>query len=68
MNIRIENGRVAKPFSVGWDPRDGVMDDPNNHKQRYLSKLTGMFYDRETAERGDEPTVIENPRYGQMYK
>jgi glucose-6-phosphate isomerase len=51
MKIQLEQGRVARPFTVGWDPRDGIMDDPDNHIQRYLSKLTGMFYDREAAQR-----------------
>jgi glucose-6-phosphate isomerase len=51
VKIQIADGRVAKPFTVGWDPRDGIMDDPDNHIQRFLSKLTGMFYDRAAAER-----------------
>jgi glucose-6-phosphate isomerase len=51
VKIQIAEGRVAKPFTVGWDPRDGVMDDPDNHIQRFLSRLTAMFYDREAAER-----------------
>jgi glucose-6-phosphate isomerase len=50
MKVEVKNGRVAKPFSVSWDPDDGIMDDPDNHVQRYLSKLTAMFYDREAAE------------------
>jgi glucose-6-phosphate isomerase len=51
MKVEIENGRVARPFTASWDPRDGIMDDPDNHIRRYLSKLTGMFYDREAAKR-----------------
>jgi glucose-6-phosphate isomerase len=51
MKIEVAGGRVARPFTVGWDPRDGIMDHPDNHVQRYLSRLTGMFYDREAAER-----------------
>lgn len=50
MKVEVKNGRVAKPFAVSWDPGNGIMDDPDNHVQRYLSKLTGMFYDREAAE------------------
>ena len=50
MKVEVKDGRVARPFSVRWDPKDGVMDDPDNHVQRYLSRLTAMFYDREAAE------------------
>lgn len=50
MKVAVENGRVARPFAVAWDPRDGIMDDPDNHVQRRLSRLTGMFHDREAAE------------------
>jgi glucose-6-phosphate isomerase len=50
MDIEVKDGRVASPFSVGWDPADGIMDDPDNHIERFLSKLTGMFFDREAAE------------------
>lgn len=42
---------IVKPFSVCWDPEDGIMDAPDNHIERYLSTLTNMFYDREAAER-----------------
>ena len=51
MKLRIENNTVAKPFSVGWDPKDGIMDDPDNHIERYLSKLINMFYDPQAAEK-----------------
>jgi glucose-6-phosphate isomerase len=50
MDIDVKDGRVASPFSVGWNPADGIMDDPDNHIERYLSKLTGMFFEREAAE------------------
>jgi glucose-6-phosphate isomerase len=50
MKVEVKDGRVARPFSVWWDPKDGIMDDPDNHVQRYLSRLTAMFYDREAAE------------------
>jgi glucose-6-phosphate isomerase len=51
MDVQIKNGRVARPFAVSWDPRDGIMDDPDNHIERYLRTLTSMFYDREAAEK-----------------
>jgi glucose-6-phosphate isomerase len=47
---KAENGKIVYPFSVWWDPKDGIMDDPDNHIERYLSKLTNMFSDREAAE------------------
>ena len=51
MEPKVVDGRVAYPFSVGWDPKDGIMDDPDNHIERYLSKLTSMFNDREACEK-----------------
>jgi glucose-6-phosphate isomerase len=50
MKVRIENKTVVYPFSVGWNPRDGIMDNPDNHIERYLSKLTTMFSNVEAAE------------------
>jgi glucose-6-phosphate isomerase len=47
----IEDNMVVKPFTVGWNPNDGIMDDPDNHVERYLSKLTNMFYDTDAAKR-----------------
>jgi glucose-6-phosphate isomerase len=47
----VEKNMVIKPFTVGWDPKDGIMDDPDNHIERYLSKLTKMFYDSAAAEK-----------------
>ena len=54
----VSDNMVARPFSVGWDPRDGIMDDPDNHIQRYLGGLLGMWADRQAAtwmieEKGD---------------
>lgn len=51
MEIQIENDTIVKPFAVWWDPKDGIMDDPDNHIERYLSKLTNMFYDLSSAEK-----------------
>ncbi len=58
MNLEIENNTIQKPFSVGWAQTDGIMDDPDNHVERYLSKLTNMFADPSAAaayleEKGD---------------
>jgi glucose-6-phosphate isomerase len=50
MNPVIENNTIIKPFSVGWVQTDGIMDDPDNHVERYLSKLTDMFSDPAAAE------------------
>lgn len=50
MKPKVHNGTVVYPFSVGWDPKDGIMDDPDNHIRRHLSGLTGMFLDRNAAE------------------
>jgi len=50
MEPKVENGRIVYPFSVWWNPTDGIMDDPDNHIERYLSKLTNMFLDNEAAE------------------
>jgi len=47
----IKDNMVVKPFSVGWDPKDGIMDDPDNHIERFLSALTNMFYDADAAAR-----------------
>ena len=51
MKLQIENDTIVKPFAVWWDPKDGIMDDPDNHIERYLSKLTNMFYDPSSAEK-----------------
>ncbi len=51
MKPQVKDNMIVKPFSVGWDQKDAIMDDPDNHIQRYLSRLTGMFYDREAAEK-----------------
>ena len=51
MKLQIENDTIVKPFAVFWDPEDGIMDDPDNHIERYLSKLTNMFYDLSSAEK-----------------
>jgi len=50
MKPKVENNTVVYPFSVGWDPRDGIMDDPDNHIERDLSKVRSMFLDQEAAE------------------
>ena len=50
MKPKIENSTIVYPFSVGWDPRDGIMDDPDNHIERYLSKVKPMFFDQKAAE------------------
>lgn len=50
MELKISNNTIIKPFSVGWDPADGIMDDPDNHIERRLSKLTDMFIDPGAAE------------------
>ena len=50
MKPKVENNTIVKPFSVGWDPKDGIMDDPDNHVERYLSKIKDMFLDVEAAD------------------
>lgn len=50
MKPKIKDGMIVYPFSVGWDPLDGIMDDPDNHIKRYLSELKGMFYNPEGVE------------------
>jgi glucose-6-phosphate isomerase len=47
----VSGNMVKKPFSVGWDPHDAVMDDPDNHIERYLSGLSGMWTDPKAAKR-----------------
>lgn len=47
----ISNNMVVKPFSVGWDPKDAIMDDADNHIERYLNKLTKMWIDPDSAEK-----------------
>ena len=49
MKPRIENNTVAYPFSTWWDPKDGIMDDPDHHIERRLSTLTKMFADPQAA-------------------
>jgi len=49
MKLRIENGRVADAFSTKLDPATGVMEDYDTRIERYLSKLTSMFVDRDAA-------------------
>lgn len=51
MKLKIKNNMVVYPFSVGWDPKDGIMDDPDNHIERYLSKITKLFLDTKAVER-----------------
>jgi glucose-6-phosphate isomerase len=58
MEPKVAEGRVVYPFSVGWDPKDGIMDDPDNHIERFLSALVSMFSDSAAArnllkEKGD---------------
>jgi len=50
MKPKVENNTIVQPFSVGWDPKDGIMDDPDNHVERYLSKIKDMFLDVEAAD------------------
>ena len=50
MKPKVENNVIVRPFSVGWDPRDGIMDDPDNHIERFLSKIKGMFLDVDAAD------------------
>jgi glucose-6-phosphate isomerase len=50
MKPKIKDGMIVYPFSVSWDPLDGIMDDPDNHIRRYLSGLKGMFYNSEAVE------------------
>jgi glucose-6-phosphate isomerase len=50
MKPKIKDNTIVHPFSVGWDPRDGIMDDPDNHIERYLSKVKPMFFDQQAAE------------------
>jgi glucose-6-phosphate isomerase len=51
MKPEVSNNMVIKPFSVSWDPKDAIMDDPDNHVQRYLSKVVDMWVDRKAAKR-----------------
>jgi len=50
MKPKVENNTIVQPFSVGWDPKDGIMDDPDNHIERFLSKTKGMFLDVDAAD------------------
>lgn len=50
MKPKVENNTIVQPFAVGWDPKDGIMDDPDNHIERCLSKIKGMFMDVDAAE------------------
>jgi glucose-6-phosphate isomerase len=50
MKPKVENDTIVQPFSVGWDPKDGIMDDPDNHIERYLSKIKDMFLDVDAAD------------------
>ena len=65
MKPEIENNTILKPFSVEWAQTDGIMDDPDNHVERYLSKLTDMFADPAAAaaylkEKGDALILHEH--------
>jgi glucose-6-phosphate isomerase len=51
MKPAVEGNMVIRPFSVGWDPKDARMDDPDNHIQRFLSKVLDMWVDHEAANR-----------------
>ena len=50
MKPKVEHNTIVQPFSVGWDPNDGIMDDPDNHIERFLSKIKGMFLDVDAAD------------------
>ena len=50
MKPKVENNTIVKPFTVGWDPKDGIMDDPDNHIERFLSKIKDMFVDVDAAD------------------
>jgi len=50
MKVKIKDNTVVYPFSVSWNPKDGIMDDPDHHIQRRLSELTYMFYDHRAVE------------------
>jgi glucose-6-phosphate isomerase len=46
----IKDNVIVKPFAVEWNPKDGIMDDPDNHIERFLSKVKDMFSDEEAAD------------------
>jgi glucose-6-phosphate isomerase len=50
MKPEVRDNVIVKPFSVGWDPNDGIMDDPDNHIERYLSKIKAMFLYTDAAD------------------
>src|SRR3989304_3879519 len=51
MKPKVENNVIVYPFSVWCNPEDGYMEGYDNHIERYLSKLTGMFHDAAAAEK-----------------
>ncbi len=49
MELRVENGRIVYPFSVGFNSANGELDDFDTHIERYLSKLINVFADADAA-------------------
>lgn len=41
---------ILHPFSVHLDPISGIVDNPDNHIKRYLSKIVDTFHDKSAAE------------------
>jgi glucose-6-phosphate isomerase len=50
MKPEVKDNVIVKPFNVGWDPNDGIMDDPDNHIERFLSKTKTMFLHTDAAD------------------
>ena len=55
MEIRLENGRVAYPFSAGIDSASGRMEGEVNHIERFLSDIVNIF-----AEPGAVEDLLKN--------
>jgi glucose-6-phosphate isomerase len=51
MKPKVENNVIVEPFSVWCNPDDGFMEGHDNHIERFLSKLIGMFHDTAAAEK-----------------
>ena len=50
MKPKVEKNVIVEPFSFLCDSNTGFMDGYDNHIERHLSKLTGMFHDKAAAE------------------
>jgi len=48
--MELETEMILHPFSVHLDPVSGIMDDADNHIERYLSKVADIFYDKNAAD------------------